>query len=123
MCQRRITEKSGLGALIVKPESHVTSVADLSEEEAAEVGPLLWRASQVASQLIEADQVYNCLWSHARGKPVHIHYVVQPVTQEQMSDFAAHGPSLQAAMFSMGDAPDRNEVERISNLARARFSD
>jgi diadenosine tetraphosphate (Ap4A) HIT family hydrolase len=95
----------GLGTLIVKPERHVTSVADLTEDEAAELAPLLWRSSQVASQLVEADQVYNCLWSHADGEPVHIHYVVQPVTKEQMSDFAAHGPSLQVAMLSMGVRP------------------
>ncbi len=111
----------GLGTLIVKPERHVTSVADLSEDEAAELGPLLWRTSQVASQLVEADQVYNCLWSHAGGEPVHIHYVVQPVTKAQMSDFAAHGPSLQAAMFSKGSAPFPGDVERISNLARVHF--
>jgi diadenosine tetraphosphate (Ap4A) HIT family hydrolase len=113
----------GLGTLIVKPDRHVTSVADLSEEEAAELGPLLWRTSQVARQLVEADQVYNCLWSHAGGEPVHIHYVVQPVTKEQMSEFAACGPSLQVAMFSKGGAPDPADVERISNLARVRFSD
>ena len=113
----------GLGTLIVKPERHVTSVADLSEDEAIELGPLLWRTSQVASQLVEADQVYNCLWSHAGGEPVHIHYVVQPVTKEQMSDFAAHGPSLQVAMFSVGDTPDPADVERICNLARVRFAD
>jgi diadenosine tetraphosphate (Ap4A) HIT family hydrolase len=113
----------GLGTLIVKPERHVTSVADLSEVEAAELGPLLCRTSQVASQLVEADQIYNCLWSHAGGEPVHIHYVVQPVTKKQMSDFAAHGPSLQVAMFSEGSAPDPADVERISDLARARFSE
>jgi diadenosine tetraphosphate (Ap4A) HIT family hydrolase len=111
----------GLGTLIVKPERHVTSVAQLSEDEAVELGPLLWRTSQVVSQLVEADQVYNCLWSHAGGDPVHIHYVVQPVTKKQMSDFAAHGPSLQVAMFSKASAPDPADVERISDLARAQF--
>ena len=114
----------GPGTLIVKPERHVTSVAGLSEAEAAELGPLLRRTSQVASQLVEADQIYrNCLWSHAGGEPVHIHYVVQPVTKEQMSEFAAHGPSLQVAMFSKGGASDPADVERISDLARIRFSD
>ena len=113
----------GLGTLIVKPERHVTSVADLSEDEAAELGPLLRRATQVARQLVEADQVYNCLWSHAGGEPVHIHYVVQPVTKDQMSDFAAHGPNLQVAMFSKGRAPDPADVERVSDLARVQFSD
>jgi len=113
----------GLGTLIVKPERHVTSVAGLTVAEAAELGLLLRRTSQVASQLVEADQIYNCLWSHAGGEPVHIHYVVQPVTKEQMSEFAAHGPSLQVAMFSNRGAPDPADVERISDLARIRFSD
>lgn len=113
----------GLGTLIVKPERHVTSVADLSADEAAELGPLLRRASLVASRLVEADQVYNCLWSHAGGEPVHIHYVVQPVTKEQMSAFAAHGPNLRVAMFSAGSSPDPADVEDVSTLARRYFSD
>src|SRR5438270_12275711 len=75
----------GLGTLIVKPERHVTAVADLSPGEAAELGPLLRQASAVAHELAgdpsdPVEQVYNCLWSHAGGRPVHIHYVIQPVT-------------------------------------------
>src|SRR5947209_139727 len=90
----------GLGTLIVKPERHVTSVAALTDVEAAELGPLLQRASAVAAQLVGAEQVYNCLWSHAGASPVHIHYVVQPVKAGQMAEFGAYGPSLQVAMFS-----------------------
>lgn len=55
----------GLGTLIVKPERHVTAVAELSHAEASEPGPLLQQTSWVASQLVEAEQIYNCLWSHA----------------------------------------------------------
>ncbi len=113
----------GLGTLIVKPERHVTSVADLSEEEAAELGPLLRRASLVACRLVQADQVYNCLWSHAGGNRVHIHYVVQPVTKKQMSAFAAHGPNLQVAQFAVGASPDPTDVERVAEVARMLFSD
>ncbi|HTT87998.1 MAG TPA: hypothetical protein VMF65_00480 [Acidimicrobiales bacterium] len=46
----------GLGTLIVKPERHMTAVADLNHEEAAALGPWLWRASAVASVLVGADQ-------------------------------------------------------------------
>jgi diadenosine tetraphosphate (Ap4A) HIT family hydrolase len=113
----------GLGTLIVKPERHVTSVADLSEDEAGELGPLLRQASIVANHLVDADQVYNCLWSHAGGVPVHIHYVVQPVSKSQMSDFGVHGPNLQVAMFSNGEPPARDEVERVAALARECFAD
>lgn len=108
----------GLGTLIVKPERHVTAVADLFEAEAAELGPLLRRVSAVAGELVDADQVYNCLWSHSGGVPVHIHYVVQPVTPAQMKALDAHGPSLQVAMFAAGHHPPVAEVERVADAAR-----
>jgi diadenosine tetraphosphate (Ap4A) HIT family hydrolase len=112
----------GLGTLIVKPRRHVTSVASLTDDEAAELGPLLHSASIIAAQLVPAEQVYNCLWSHAGGVPVHIHYVVQPVTAEQMAEHEAHGPALQMAMFARGEPPEEDEIEAIAERARLAFS-
>lgn len=111
----------GLGTLVVKPERHVTSVAGLSEEEAGELGPLLRRASLVAGQLVPAVQVYNCLWSHAGGLPGHIHYVVQPVTTEQIARYRLHGPALQAAMFAEEGPPDPDRVDEVAGRARRLF--
>jgi diadenosine tetraphosphate (Ap4A) HIT family hydrolase len=111
----------GIGTLIVKPERHVTAVADLTMDEAVELGPLLHRASAVAGQLVNADQVYNCLWSHAGGEPVHIHYVVQPVTTTQMTAFGVHGPKLQVEMFSAGVVPDAKDIEVIAARAKLLF--
>ncbi len=111
----------GLGTLIVKPERHVTAVADLTEAEARELGPLLRQASRIVAGLVEAEQTYNCLWSHAGGRPVHIHYVVQPVTRQQMQDNDAYGPALQMAMFDKGEAPSREDVEEIAERARRAF--
>lgn len=108
----------GPGSLILKPIRHVTAVRDLTDEEAAELGPLLRLVSQVASQLVAAEQVYNCLWSHAGGVAGHIHFVVQPVTQAQMQHHGAYGPALQMAMFSAGSVPALTEVERTANQAR-----
>ncbi len=112
----------GLGTLIVKPERHVTAVADLTDEEAQELGPLLRLTSKVARQLIQAEQVYNCLWSHAGATPGHIHYVVQPVTKQQMTDFDCYGPALQMAMFTGGAPLAADEVQVICDQARALFS-
>jgi diadenosine tetraphosphate (Ap4A) HIT family hydrolase len=111
-----------LGTLIVKPVRHVTSVGALLDDEAIELGPLLSQTSMIVSQLVKADQIYNCLWSHAGGEPVHIHYVVQPVTKEQMSIFGAHGPQLQTAMFAAGDSPNSEDVDHIAKATRKRFS-
>ena len=112
----------GLGTLIVKPERHVTAVADLSYAEAAELGPLLQQASWVASQVVDAEQVYNCLWSHEGGVPGHIHYVVQPVTRQQMSAYGCHGPRLQVAMYGAGLTPDAGKVATVADQARRVFA-
>lgn len=112
----------GLGCLIVKPKRHVTSVADLEPDEAAEVGPLLGRTSSVARELVNAEQVYVCLWSHAGGVPGHIHFVVQPVTSDQVKSFGCYGPSLQVAMFEAGTVPGAEEVGRLADRARVLFA-
>jgi diadenosine tetraphosphate (Ap4A) HIT family hydrolase len=111
----------GLGTLIVKPRRHVTSVAELTDDEAHELGPLLRAASAVAGDLVPAEQVYNCLWSHAGGVPVHIHYVVQPVSADLMKRYGSHGPVLQVAMFSEGDIPPNVRIEDVADRARAAF--
>ena len=111
----------GLGTLIVKPRRHVTSVADLTEGEARELGPLLRAASMVAGELVAAEQVYNCLWSHSGRVPVHIHYVVQPVTADLMNRHRSHRPVLQMAMFAEGDLPPYDQIEVLASRARAAF--
>lgn len=111
----------GPGCLIVKPKRHVTAVADLEPAETMELGPLLHRASSVARDLVGADQVYNCLWSHADGVPGHIHYVVQPVTADQIQSFGCYGPSLQVAMFGAGTVPDTEAVGLLADRARLLF--
>ena len=115
-----LVEPFPVGTLIVKPERHVTSVADLTDDEAGELGPLLRQASAVARDLTGAEQVYNSLWSHAG--PGHIHYVVQPVTRRDMERLGTFGPSLQVALFDRGDAPPADDVERLAEPARALFA-
>jgi diadenosine tetraphosphate (Ap4A) HIT family hydrolase len=104
----------GVGTLIVKPIRHVLHVADLTAAEAAELGPLLWRAAQVVSELSTPAQVYVSLWSSG---PVHIHWVVQPVTSDQ--EAGARGPFLQAAMFASAVELDHREAAGYAERARA----
>jgi len=53
--------------------------------------------------------------------PVHIHYVVQPVTAARMEEFAGHGPGLQLAMFSRNEAPPESEIDLVAERARQMF--
>ena len=112
----------GVGTLIVKPRRHVVRVSELESVEASELGPLLREASRVAEALTGAEQVYVCLWSHAGGEPVHIHFVVQPVTPETKEAWGAFGPGLQMAMFDRGEFPEASQVEAFADRARAAFA-
>ena len=112
----------GVGTLIVKPKRHVLHVADLNDEEAAEVGPLLHQASRVVSELTHPDQVYVTLWSHADASPGHIHWVVQPVTRDLVASHEGlHGPWLQVKMFDLAEPPDPVEAAAFADLARAHW--
>jgi diadenosine tetraphosphate (Ap4A) HIT family hydrolase len=112
----------GVGTLVVKPKRHVVHVADLTEEEAAELGPLLRRTSGIVSSLCPPEQVYVTLWSHAGAVPGHIHWVVQPVTRQLMDELGGqHGVRLQLAMFERAEYPDSDAVEAFSRQARSAF--
>jgi diadenosine tetraphosphate (Ap4A) HIT family hydrolase len=110
-----------LGTLILKPKRHVTRVSELTDDEAAELGPLLRRSAAVVDELVKPEQVYTCLWSHAGGTPVHIHYVVFPATRELMDEHGDYGPHLQVAMFDAGITPPEAEVEAFADRARPAF--
>ena len=113
----------GLGTLVVKPLRHVVHVADLDEAESAELGPLLRHTAAAVTTVIQPEQVYVCLWSHAGGAPAHIHFVVQPVTEADKTRFGALGPDLQAAMFREGAVPGEREIELACARLRARQLD
>ena len=107
----------GLGALVVKPKRHITHIWELNDEEALELGPLMQRASAALSELLQPEQVYATLWSHAGGTPVHIHWVLQPIGPDRPNDLL--GPHLQAAMFDQAEPPPAADVEAVANNLRA----
>jgi diadenosine tetraphosphate (Ap4A) HIT family hydrolase len=112
----------GVGTLVVKPRRHVLHVWELTGAEANELGPLLQQVTGVLSKLVEPDQIYVNLWSHAGGTPVHIHWVVQPVTRTLMDEFGVYGPALQMAMFERGEKPAGDEVEAFAAVIRERLA-
>ena len=103
----------GVGTLVVKPRRHVVHLWELGEEEAAELGPLLWRVSAAVAELATPDQVYVSLWSLAAEGPVHVHFVVQPVSGAER-----RGPHLQAALFDTGESPPVAAIEAFAERAR-----
>jgi ATP adenylyltransferase len=112
----------GVGTLVVKPKRHVLRVSELTDTESRELGALLQRSAAVLDDLLSPEQVYVCLWSHAGGSPVHIHYVLQPVCREAIERHGAHGPRLQAAMFETDAPPPGDAVEAFATRARSAFA-
>ena len=108
----------GVGTLIVKPFRHVLAVWDLSEEESRELGPVLRRVAGAVREILEPDQVYVCLWSHAGWTPGHIHFVLQPVWNRLKEAHGRPGPFLQVDMSRAGEFPPREEVEAFAERAR-----
>jgi diadenosine tetraphosphate (Ap4A) HIT family hydrolase len=111
----------GVGTLLMKTKRHVTRVSQLTDDEAAELGPLLRRTAAVVDRLLAPEQVYTWLFSHADAKPAHLHYVVQPATRPLMEEFREYGPQLTSAMFGRGELPDAGQVEEFVERARRTF--
>jgi diadenosine tetraphosphate (Ap4A) HIT family hydrolase len=114
----------GIGTLIVRPKRHIIHVAGLDGEEARELGPLLQQTAAVVTELVEPDQVYVTLWSHAGGEPGetkagHIHFVVQPVTLALVDEVGSRGAHLQSALFDRKEQPDPAAVAEFADRARA----
>ena len=112
----------GLGTLAVVPVRHVVHVADLTESESLELGPLLRRVSAAVTAVMNPEQVYVCLWSHLNAVPGHIHFVVQPVLGEDLARYGVYGPVLQIALSDAGVVPDEAAVEAVCDRLRTELA-
>ena len=108
----------GVGTLIVKPVRNCLHCWQLTDEEAAELGPLLQLIAKVIRTILKPDQIYICQWSHAGWKPGHLHFVVQPSWNRLQKEHEKPGPFLQVEMFKADKKPLRKEIEAFSEKAR-----
>lgn len=53
---------------------------------------------------------------------MHVHYVVQPVTRQDVERLGTYGPSLQVALFEHGRAPAATQIEQLAERARVLFA-
>lgn len=108
----------GVGTLVVKPFRHCLHFWELNREELRELSPLMGKVSEAIQAILNPDQVYVCLWSHASWEAVHIHFVLQPVWNSLKEIYPAQGPFLQAEMLKKNIKPPEEEVEVFCNRAR-----
>lgn len=108
----------GVGTLILKPLRHCIGLWDLTDAEAAELGPLTRTAVSAIKSLTDADQVFSNLWSFSGGEAGHIHYVLQPVTKVLRDRAGKSGPFIQTALFEANELPDPDAVHEFCDRAR-----
>jgi hypothetical protein len=60
-----------------------------------------------------------CLWSHMGGRPVHIHFLVQPTTRALIDEMGVYGPHLTVALFDAERYPSRDEIGAFADRARS----
>jgi ATP adenylyltransferase len=112
----------GIGSLVAVPKRHVVYVADLEDEEANELGPLLRRIASILTALTTPEQVYVCLWSHGTSEAKHLHWIIQPVSTETVQRYSGlRSEALQAAMLAAGEYPEESAIEEFCAQARLAF--
>jgi ATP adenylyltransferase len=81
---------------------------------------VLQQAAAVVTELELPEQVYVTLWSHMNAVPVHIHFVVQPVTRARIVEHdGQHGVRLQVEMFDRQVHPEPDAAAAFADRARA----
>jgi hypothetical protein len=110
----------GVGTLVVKPKRHVLRVAELDGVGRGGDGTNRPTRRDGCRRSHGRRAGLRLLWSHG---PVHLHYVVQPVTADLVAEFGTYGPRMQAAMFARGDAVDPAAAAVFAQRARAWFAE
>jgi ATP adenylyltransferase len=112
-----------LGTLIVAPRDHIVAMADLDDDAAAELGPLLRATARVVEVICEPEQTYVCVWSHGRTERRHLHILVQPATAALVAQYGGlRSEQLQVKIMTTHEPPAPAEVERFCAEARRRFA-
>jgi diadenosine tetraphosphate (Ap4A) HIT family hydrolase len=100
------------GWLVLVVRRHITSVADLTDAEAAELGPLIKRVSAALQEVVGCEKTYVVQFAEHPNHPhVHVHVIARPV------DLAAEhrGPRIFAGRSGLPDEecvpePRMNEI-------------
>jgi diadenosine tetraphosphate (Ap4A) HIT family hydrolase len=107
------------GELIVKLRRHVESLADLTDAEAAALGPILRAAAEAVDRVIRPERVYVAAFSE---RVRHVHFYVLPRTASMpaghvLSDVYKRGRTL---LRGWGIAPNPSADARADAAARIR---
>jgi diadenosine tetraphosphate (Ap4A) HIT family hydrolase len=100
------------GWLVLVARRHITAIDELTDEEAAELGVLLRRASAALRQVTGCGKTYVCQFAEQAEHP-HVHFHVIPRLADQPDD--RRGPRV----FGYLGVPDEERIgeERMNAIA------
>jgi len=95
---RLVAHRSGLpGWLLLVPRRHVESLADLTDAEVADVGPLLRAAAVAQSEAAEAQWSY--VMEFSEGMEHHLHFSIVPRSEK----LPAERRGARVGAYNVGD--------------------
>lgn len=105
--------KTGEGAMILKAKTHVEWLDERNEKQLTELGVILGNLTRAIRDVTGAERVYVNLWNEASR---HVHFVLQPVTQELRDAFGGLKAShLQSAMATEDKPINKERAKELSN--------
>lgn len=111
-----------VGWLVLKPLRHIESIADLTLDEAAELGPLLRRVTGAMTDVLKPVKVYVSLYAEAENA-AHIHIHVIPrhegLAEERRGPWVFH--FLAEAHRERRNLGDVDAAGQAANAIRARL--
>jgi diadenosine tetraphosphate (Ap4A) HIT family hydrolase len=104
------------GWLVVVPRRHVTSLDELTPEEAADLGPLLRNVTGAMRSVLGCAKTYVALFAEAEGF-AHVHFHVMPRAADLAPDL--RGPRI---FGLLGGEAERHVPEPDMDTVAARLS-
>jgi diadenosine tetraphosphate (Ap4A) HIT family hydrolase len=113
-------DTSLLGWLVLIARRHIEAVADLTDDEAAPLGPLVRDVSRALQETVGCQKTYVVQFAEARAHP-HVHVHVIPRMQDMPDE--ARGPGV-FRYLGRPDAECVPEVERdrLAHALRSRLN-
>lgn len=109
-----------VGWLVLKPIRHVESLADLTADEAAALGPLLQRITRAMRETLAPAKVYAALFAESVAH-LHIHLIPRAADLPE----ERRGPDVFALLSAAGHSGqnqgDVDEARRVALAIKARL--
>jgi diadenosine tetraphosphate (Ap4A) HIT family hydrolase len=108
----------GVGAVILKTKQHKARFSECTQSEVKEFASLLKLIHDAMEDVLNPEHIYVSKWGEVTP---HVHFLIQPITQETKKKYQAHGPLLQAKMVQSGEIPDPKQAAQVAKKLKQWF--